>query len=67
MKSAKYTEKQSIPRENNEIHCVYLRKQTKTTHYASFARIFCAFRSVFAEITLFGNDNGEFQHDFVAE
>ena len=39
----------------------------KTTHYTSFARIFCAFRSVFEEITLFGNDNEEFQYDFVSE
>ena len=30
-------------------------------------RIFCVFRSVFAELTLFGNDNGEFQVHFVAE
>ena len=66
-KSANYTEKQSIPRENDGNHCVFSLKQLKTNHSAAFTRIFCAFRPVFAEITLFGNDNGEFAHDFVAE
>lgn len=66
-KSAKYTEKQSIPRENDGNHCVFSLKQLKTNHPAAFTRIFCAFPPVFAEITLFGNDNGEFAHDFVAE
>ena len=42
-------------------------KRSETKHFAAFTRIFHAFLSVFAEITLFGNDNGEFTRDFVAE
>lgn len=59
--------KQSIPRENDENHCVFSLKRMKTNHFVAFAQIFRAFRPVFAEITLFGNDNGEFIYDFVAE
>ena len=67
IKSANYTKKQTIPRENDENTCVFSLKQRKTNHFTVFTRIFRAFCSVFAEITLFGNDNGEFTHDFVAE
>ena len=66
-KSAKYTKKRVIPRENDGNHCVFLQKRTKTNHFPAFSRIFRAFHSVFAEISLCGNDNGEFTHDFVAE
>ena len=66
-KSEKYTEKQSIPRENDENHCVFSLKRLKTNRFVAFMRIFRAFRPVFAEITLFGNDNGEITYDFVAE
>ena len=66
-KSAKYIKKRVIPRENNGNHCAFSRKQRKTNRFTALSRIFHAFRSVFAEISLCGNDNGEFQHDFVAE
>ena len=67
VKSAKYTKKQTIQRENDENHCVFSLKRLKTSHFKAFTRIFRAFRSVFAKISLCGNDNGEFTHDFVAE
>ena len=67
IKSAKYTKKRVISSENDRNHCVFSRKRTKTNHFSAFSRIFHAFRSVFAEISLCGNDNGEFTHDFVAE
>ena len=63
----KYTEKQSVPRENDGNRCVFSLKRLKTSNFTAFMRIFCAFRSVFAELTLFGNDNGEFQVHFVVE
>ena len=67
VKSAKYTKKCIIPRENDGNHCVFLRKRMKSNHFTAFSRKFHAFHSVFAEISLCGNDNGEFTHDFVAE
>lgn len=42
-------------------------KTNKTNHSTVFARIFHAFCSVFVEIYLFGNDNGEYSHHFLAE
>ena len=66
-KSAKYTKKQAIPRENSGNHCEFLRKRTKTSRSDALSRIFRAFRSIFVEISLCGNDNGEFTHDFVSE
>ena len=67
IKSANYTKKQTIPRENDGNTCIFSMKRSETKHFAAFTRIFHAFLSVFAEITLFGNDNGEFTRDFVAE
>lgn len=42
-------------------------KQSETTHFTVFMRIFHAFCLVFAEIGLCGNDNGKFQVLFMAE
>ena len=67
VKSAKYTKKQTITRENDGDHCAFSRKRAKTNHFAAFSQIFRAFHSVFAKIALCGNDNGEFTHDSVAE
>lgn len=66
-KSAKYTKKRVVSSENGGNHCVFWRKRMKTNRSAMFSQKFRAFRSVFAEISLCGNDNGEFIHDFVAE
>ena len=67
IKSAKYTKKCVVPRENDGNHCIFSRKRRKADRFTALSRIFHAFRSVFAEISLCGNDNGEFAHDFVAE
>ena len=66
-KSAKYTKKQAVPRENDGNTCIFSMKQNETSRFTVFTWIFQSFRSVFAEISLFGNDNGVFTHDFVTE
>lgn len=65
-KSANYTEKQPVLRENGRNHCVFSLKRLKTNHLAAFTRIFCMFHSVFAEISLRGNDNGRISQHLVA-
>lgn len=42
-------------------------KRSETTHSTAFTRIFHAFRLVFAEIGLCGNDDGKLQVHFVVE